>query len=56
VLAHEPVALEDLRDLADINRGETVVITAVGDRGRRVDVAIDGDGVTAEEVSPGDAR
>jgi hypothetical protein len=56
VLAQAPEALGDLRELADLHRGETVVITAVGRPGRRLDVAVDGDGVTMDEISPGAAR
>lgn len=46
-------ALDALRDLADLHRGETVVVAAEGSPGRRVDVAVDGDGVAVEEVSRG---
>jgi hypothetical protein len=53
VLAQDPDAMDALRELADIHRGETVVITAVGAPGQRVDVALDGDGITVVEVSPG---
>lgn len=56
VLAREPAALAELSGLADLHRGETVVVTAVGRPGRRVDVAVDGDGILVEEVSPGAAR
>lgn len=56
VLAREAGALDDLRDLADLHRGETVVVAAVGDPGARVDVALDGDGLRVGEVSPGGAR
>ena len=55
-LAREADALGDLRDLADLHRGETVVVAAVGGPGARVDVALDGDGLTIREVSPGDVR
>lgn len=50
VLAREPEALAALGELADLHRGETVVVTAVGEPGRRVDVAVDGDGVTITEA------
>ena len=56
VLAGDPVAMGDLTELSDLHRGETLVVTAAGDPGRRVDVSIDGDGTTVVEVSPGDAR
>ena len=56
VTARAAEALGDLRELADLHRGETVVVTAVGRPGRRLDVAIDGDGVTMVEISPGVAR
>ncbi|MGE5719750.1 MAG: hypothetical protein ACM3XQ_07745 [Nocardioidaceae bacterium] len=56
VLARDAEALRVLEDLADLHRGETVVVTAQGGPGRRVDVAVDADGHTVEEVSPGDAR
>lgn len=55
VLAQAPDVLGALRELADLHRGETVVITAVGRPGQRVDVAVDGDGITLEEVSRGAA-
>jgi len=56
VLARDAGALRVLDDLADLHRGETVVVTAQGSPGRRVEVAVDGDGQTVAEVSPGDAR
>lgn len=56
VLAEDPDAVGDLRDLADLHRGETVVVVAEGVPGQRVDVSIDGDGVAVREVSPGVAR
>jgi hypothetical protein len=56
VLAHEALAIDALRDLADLHRGETVVVTATGGQGARVDVAVDGDGTTVVEVSRGAAR
>lgn len=55
VLAHEVDALAALSDLADLHRGETVVVTGRGRPGQRVDVSVDGDGVSVVEVSPGDA-
>lgn len=54
VLARGPEALEQLRDLADLHRGETVVVAATGAHGQRVEVAVDGDGVSVAEVSRGD--
>jgi hypothetical protein len=56
VLARAAGALDDLRDLADLHRGETVVVAAVGEPGARVDVSLDGDGLRIAEVSPGGAR
>ena len=56
VLARDPEAVGELRDLADLHRGETVVVAVLGHPGQRVDVALDGDGLTVEEVSPGVAR
>ena len=53
VLAEDPDAVADLRDLADLHRGETVVVTAVARPGQRVDVAVDSDGISLVEVSPG---
>ncbi len=55
VLARAEEAVADLRDLADLHRGETVVVAVLGQPGQRVDVALDGDGLTVEEVSPGGA-
>jgi hypothetical protein len=55
VLAREPTALDELRDLADLHRGETVVVLVAGEQGRRVEVAVDGDGVSVREVSRGAA-
>lgn len=55
VAAESPEALDVLRDLADLHRGETVVVVGEGPAGRRVDVSVDGDGVTVLEVSPGGA-
>jgi hypothetical protein len=49
-------ALDVLRELADLHRGETVVVVGEGDPGHRVDVALDGDGGVVHEVSPGVAR
>jgi hypothetical protein len=56
VLAEDPGALDELRDLADVHRGETVVVVAAGEPGQRVDVAVDGDGVRVERVSPAVVR
>jgi hypothetical protein len=52
VLEREPRALATLRDLADLHRGETVVVAAEGERGHRLEVTVDGDGVRLGEVSP----
>lgn len=56
VLSRDPGTLALLEDLADLHRGENVVVAAEGAAGRRVDVSVDGDGVGVEEVSPGAAR
>ena len=56
VLAREGSAVDVLRELADVHRGETVVVLVEGRPGRRAEVAIDGDGVAVAEVSPGNAR
>lgn len=56
VLARESIAVDVLAGLADVHRGETVVVLAEGRPGRRVEVAVDGDGVTVQQLSPGDAR
>ncbi|HEX6247893.1 MAG TPA: hypothetical protein VFZ64_08495 [Nocardioidaceae bacterium] len=56
VLGRSADALDVLADLADLHRGETVVVAAGGDPGQRVDVTLDGDGVRVVEVSPGTAR
>lgn len=53
VANESPGALDVLRDLADLHRGETVVVVGEGDDGHRVDVSVDGDGVTVQTVSPG---
>lgn len=53
VVARRPQAIAELRDLADLHRGETVVVLAAGKAGRRVDVALDADGASVVEVSPG---
>lgn len=50
VLSREPAALTALGELADLHRGETVVVTVAGEPGRRVDVGVDGDGVTIAEI------
>ncbi|HEU4513868.1 MAG TPA: hypothetical protein VFR87_12245 [Nocardioidaceae bacterium] len=52
VAAQSPGALDVLRDLADLHRGETVVVVGEGPAGRRVDVSVDGDGVAVTQVSP----
>jgi hypothetical protein len=56
VLAQEPKALAALRDLADLHRGETVVVGVQGEPGRCVEVVVDGDGVVVGAVSPGAGR
>lgn len=53
VLSGDPATLEALQDLADLHRGENVVVAAEGAPGRRVDVSVDGDGTVVDEVSPG---
>jgi hypothetical protein len=53
VAARSPEALDVLRDLADLHRGENVVVVGEGPAGQRVDVSVDGDGVTVAPVSPG---
>lgn len=53
VLTRESSALEALSELADVHRGETVLVVAEGRPGRRVEVAIDGDGVAVEEGGAG---
>jgi hypothetical protein len=55
VAAESPEALDVLRDLADLHRGENVLVVGKGPAGQRVDVSVDGDGVTVVEVSPGAA-
>lgn len=52
VLDRAPQALETLRELADLHRGETVVVLSEGAAGGRVDVSLDGDGVVVRQVSP----
>lgn len=56
VLSGHPAALEALQELADLHRGENVVVGAEGPAGRRVDVSVDGDGTVVDEVSPGASR
>jgi hypothetical protein len=53
VVAESAGALDVLRDLADLHRGETVVVAGEGPAGQRVEVSVDGDGVTVVPVSPG---
>lgn len=55
VVGRNEEALGALEDLADLHRGETVLVAVAdgGSRSRRVDVAVDGDGLTVEEVSRG---
>jgi hypothetical protein len=50
VLARDEAALEVLAELADLHRGETVVVTARGSTGRRIEVSVDGDGVLIRSV------
>lgn len=52
VLDESPRELGKLRDLADLHRGETVVVLVEGEVGDRVDVSLDGDGVVLRRVSP----
>jgi len=52
VLDRSPQALGALGDLADLHRGETVVVLSGGSAGGRVDVSLDGDGVVVRQVSP----
>jgi len=54
VLDQAPETMEVLAELADLHRGETVVVLATGDRPRRVEVTVDGDGTRVEEVSRAD--
>jgi Mrp family chromosome partitioning ATPase len=56
VLERDPGALATLGDLADLHRGETVVVDAEGERGHRLEVALDGDGPKVGEVSRGVGR
>jgi hypothetical protein len=51
VLHRDPEALATLTDLADLHRGETVVVDAEGEAGYRLEVALDGDGPSMGEVS-----
>jgi len=53
VLARAPEALDELRDLADLHRGETVVVVVAGKPGGRLEVWVDGDGVSVRGVSQG---
>lgn len=45
VLARQPAAMDALRDLADVHRGETVLVLAAGHAMGVLEVSIDGDGV-----------
>jgi hypothetical protein len=56
VLQRDPGALATLRDLADLHRGETVVVDTEGQQGHRLEVALDGDGLKMGEVSRGAGR
>ena len=56
VLARHPDAVDQLRYLADLHRGESVVVLVDGPRGQSVEVAVDGDGVAVRQVSPGASR
>lgn len=56
VLAEAPEPMTTLAGLADLHRGETVVVVAEGLPGQRVDVTVDGDGVAVRDISPGAGR
>jgi hypothetical protein len=56
VLERDPGALATLTDLADLHRGETVVVGAEGESGHRLEVAVDGDGPRIGVVSRGAGR
>jgi len=51
VLAQAPDAVRRLRDLADVHRGETVVVVAAGEPGQRVEAALDADGLLVRDLS-----
>jgi hypothetical protein len=51
VQRREPVAVRALQELADVHRGETVVL-AVAEPGPLVEVRIDGDGLVMQTRSP----
>ncbi|HSE10095.1 MAG TPA: hypothetical protein VLB29_15655 [Nocardioidaceae bacterium] len=44
-------AVNDLESLADLHRGETVVVSAVGRAGARTEISVDGDGL--DRIAPG---
>lgn len=51
VVDREPDALTQLEELADLHRGETVLVLSQGsDDGNSVTVLIDGDGLTIEDA------
>lgn len=56
VLARQPDTLAQLRDIADLHRGETVLVLAADDIGRgslddrTVTVLVDGDGIVVREL------
>jgi hypothetical protein len=52
VLAQAPEQMTALGGLADLHRGETVVVAAEGRPGQRVDVTVDGDGVALTDLTP----
>ncbi|MGH3330822.1 MAG: hypothetical protein ACRDPJ_05880 [Nocardioidaceae bacterium] len=45
LLARQPAAMDALRELADVHRGETVLVLAAGHATGVLEVSIDGDGV-----------
>ncbi len=50
VLGQDRATLALVQDLADLHRGENVVVVAEGPAGRRVEVSVDGDGVGVAET------
>lgn len=50
VLEREPAVLGVLAELADLHRGETVLVAADGGSGQQVEVSVDGDGVRVRQV------
>lgn len=55
VAGRSPAALEVLGDLADLHRGETVVLVVGGAPGSRLDVHIDADGMVVRAAGTGSA-